>query len=127
ARGPEGREYPWGDKWDPSRLNTSEYWAGENDLTDYGRWGKWLKERSDSASTTMVGQFPAGATPAGLCDLAGNVWEWCASWYDRSETDRVVRGGAWSDARRIARCASRYRDVPDLFGYDLGFRLFSPG
>jgi len=127
ARGSEGREYPWGDKWDPSRLNTSEYWAGEDDLTDFDRWNKWYKERSDSASTTMVGQFLAGATPSGLHDLSGNVWEWCNSWYESGQINRVYRGGAWSGDRRSARSAYRLRLVPDSFYYILGFRLFSPG
>ncbi|HQF63128.1 MAG TPA: SUMF1/EgtB/PvdO family nonheme iron enzyme [Anaerolineaceae bacterium] len=127
ARGPEGWEYPWGNDWDPTRLNTSEYWAGEDDLTDYSRWEKWRKEKSESASTTIVGQFPAGATPAGLCDLAGNVWEWCNSWYDTDQIRRVGRGGAWNGYRRYARCASRDGLVPASFSCDLGFRLFSPG
>jgi len=108
-------------------LNTSEYWAGENDLSDYDRWKKWRDEHSDRASTTMVGQFPAGGTPAGLCDLSGNVWEWCASWYETDQINRVIRGGAWRDFRRYARCACRLRYVPDDFNDNLGFRLFSPG
>lgn len=127
ARGPEGREYPWGNAWEPSRLNASEYWAGEEDLSDYKSWKKWLDERSESASTSMVGQFPAGATPGGLQDLSGNAWEWCMDWYDQNKKERVVRGGAWLSTRRLARCAYRIRSVPDLFNIYIGFRLFSPG
>lgn len=56
ARGTDGRRWPWGNKMDPSRLNT------------YNQVG----------STTPVGAYPSGASPEGLLDMAGNVSEWVA-------------------------------------------------
>ncbi|MBM3464623.1 MAG: formylglycine-generating enzyme family protein, partial [Armatimonadetes bacterium] len=86
ARGTESRKYPWGNEWDASRCCNS---AG-----------------SKRTGPLPVGSYPAGASPFGCLDLAGNVWEWTADWYDRypgntSNNDmfgqkaRVLRGGSW--------------------------------
>jgi len=116
ARGPEGREYPWDNQNTHVDLNCYEYW-NRQDLSDV----------LEVASTTIICQFPAAATPAGLHDLSGNVWEWCNSWYESGQINRVIRGGAWDLYRRNARSAYRSRFVPATFNNDLGFRLFSPG
>jgi formylglycine-generating enzyme required for sulfatase activity len=124
ARGPDGRRWPWGEEWLEGRANTAEAGIGE---------------------TCAVGCFPAGASPYGVCDAAGNVWEWTSSRWGRSSiyrpdygypydpTDgredptgsdlRVVRGGSWSLSRRGARCAYRDRNIPDYWYIDLGFRV----
>jgi formylglycine-generating enzyme required for sulfatase activity len=82
---------------------------------------------SDIGSTSPVAMYPLGASqPFGLMDLAGNVWEWTNSWYDRDETVRVLRGGSWGSHRGSARCVGRLRGNPDLSGYYIGFRLVSP-
>lgn len=124
ARGARGLRWPWGNEWREGAANTEE--AG-------------IEE------TSAVGAFPAGASPCGALDLAGNVWEWTASrWgrgsllrpdygypYDphdgREEVDgpdlRVVRGGSWDDDQWFARCACRFRDVPVGFDDSVGFRV----
>jgi formylglycine-generating enzyme required for sulfatase activity len=105
ARGADGREYPWGDEFDQGRANTSEGGIG---------------------GTSPVGVFLDGASPCGALDIAGNVWEWTASEYDKDA--RVVRGGAWNLSQYNARAAVRGWDYPDN-RYDIvGFRVVvAPG
>jgi formylglycine-generating enzyme required for sulfatase activity len=126
ARGDEdGRIYPWGNQADPNCANYSD---------------------TSIRTTSAVGAFPDGASPYGLLDLSGNVYEWTRSLWgkNRSEPDfkypydpgdgrenvnasrevrRVRRGGAFSLTSRFLRCASRYRNLPNR-RYDLdGFRV----
>lgn len=124
CRDTDGREFPWGNEFDRNRLNSAEFWAGKNDLD----WKEWVEQKGyEFASTTVVGQFPEGRSDLGAADMCGNVWEWTASWYDENLTWRVVRGGSWLLYRGNARCADRFRLIPDLFGDDVGFRVVSPG
>jgi formylglycine-generating enzyme required for sulfatase activity len=117
ARGTDGRIYPWGNEWEAERCNTSE---------------------SGKGGTTPVGSYPQGASPYGLLDMAGNVWEWTRSKYKgypytsadgreglgaEAEVLRVMRGGSWFDQRSYARCAARRRGLPDSLWSSMGFRL----
>jgi formylglycine-generating enzyme required for sulfatase activity len=108
------REWPWGDEApDEQRLNFG------------GTVGH----------TSPVGSYPAGASPYGALDMAGNVWEWCGSRWahpyafsedtnPEGEEDRVVRGGSWFNTGAQARCAYRLRLMANLrFDHDIGFRL----
>ena len=87
AGGPNGLEYPWGNEWKIGICNSSEAGLGR---------------------TSPVGLFPASRSAAfGLEDIAGNVWEWCADWYDKVRDGRVVRGGSFYVVALRMRCSVR--------------------
>jgi formylglycine-generating enzyme required for sulfatase activity len=125
ARGPEGLIYPWGNAWEAGRCNTEEDGKG---------------------GTTPVGAYPDGASPYGVLDMAGNVWEWTISlwgenWekpafgypYDSADGRedvtaadkilRVVRGGSFFNDQFSARCAVRSRNLPYFRLSSNGFRI----
>ncbi|QPD06388.1 MAG: hypothetical protein Nkreftii_004162 [Candidatus Nitrospira kreftii] len=102
ARGEDGRLYPWGEEFDKDRCNSTGSRIGH---------------------TTAVNQYPNGVSPYGSYDMAGNVWEWCASWYDESQSQRVFRGGSWSNLPVALRASYRYRFPTDSRLDSLGFRL----
>jgi len=100
----DGREYPWGDGFHESRANTAESGIG---------------------NTTPVAMYPTGASPHGVMDMAGNVWEWTASRY-RKGMSRVIRGGSWYSNMDYARCDFRYGLDPVFSLNVIGFRLVAP-
>jgi formylglycine-generating enzyme required for sulfatase activity len=121
ARGEDGRIWPWGNNWDARKCQSS-----------YG--GSW----GSAGKTAPVGSHPEGVSPYGCHDMIGNVWEWCADWYDGSyyrnsprqnpkgpdsAGARVLRGGAWFyiNLYRL-RCAYRNSLSPDDGGDGGGFR-----
>ncbi len=100
----EVREYPWADnKGQPNP--------------------KLLNYDGNVGATTTVGSYPEGATPEGLYDMAGNVWEWTDSWYDESASYRVLRGGGWYNTAVLCRSASRLSVTPAYRLNFVGFRL----
>jgi hypothetical protein len=102
ARGEDGREYLWGDEFDQEKCNSAE---------------THLKH------TTPVTQYPNGVSPYGCYDMAGNVWEWCADWYDKKKGSRVFRGGSWNNRPVFLRVSNR-NWVNAAYRFDgLGFRL----
>ncbi len=119
ARGDDGREYPWGNDWDEARLN-----VGSGDGWEHG--------------VAAVGSYPNGVSPYGVHDMAGNVMEWTADWYqpypnaeyksdDYGKTMRVVRGGGWGGLGHYVishfyRTAYRFNLQPTYTFVDLGFR-----
>lgn len=121
ARGVQGLEYPWGNAWDPTKLN-----AGGPD------------KEGEGLGPSPVGSYPAGRSPYGVHDMAGNVMEWVDDWYQpyagatyRSpafgQQYKVVRGGGWGGVGHYAlshfyRSAYRFYLAPDSAFVDLGFR-----
>jgi len=106
AAGGGKRYYPWGsekDKPDETRAN-------------YGQ---------KVGHTTPVSAYPAGATPEGLMDMAGNVWEWIENLYREDKEWRALRGGSWFNYLVNLRCAARLSGRPDYRSSDLGFRVVS--
>jgi formylglycine-generating enzyme required for sulfatase activity len=124
ARGTDGRRYPWGNDWDANECASSDKFYGHMKTASL----------SDKMPDTMpIGSYPAGASPYGCRDMAGNVLEWCADWYDKSyyttgpsrnptgpakmplydsgnriwSGAAVLRGGSFDDSKEDCRCAYR--------------------
>jgi formylglycine-generating enzyme required for sulfatase activity len=119
ARGPQGFEYPWGNKWDPKMINT-------------------MSENPD-APYSAVGSYPSDKSGYGVYDMAANVTEWVADWYDAypgapasdnryyGKLQRVVRGGMTSSGHYdslsvVFRTAKRNHLKPYSVLIDVGFR-----
>jgi serine/threonine-protein kinase len=131
ARGSGGPIYPWGYDFDCSKGNFDD----ETQYDDYVVPGG---EGCDGyVRTAPVGSFPAGASPYGVLDMAGNVWEWVADWYDADYYGasparnppgpdageyRVLRGGSWYPRSGYARAANRGNGNPDYRVTYIGFR-----
>jgi formylglycine-generating enzyme required for sulfatase activity/energy-coupling factor transporter ATP-binding protein EcfA2 len=116
-------EYPWGETFDPTRLNCADAWAGR-DLSDRDDWRKWIASNEwQEAGTTAVTTFPQGSSHAGVWDGSGNVWEWMADPYEPRGDTIALRGGSWDYSQRVARVSSRGDLFPDYFSGDAGFRV----
>jgi len=104
----EVRKYPWGDSPEPT--------------------AKYANYAQNEGATTPVGRYPEGATPDGLYDMAGNVWEWMENWYDdNTKGSKSLRGGSWYGSPGSLVCSRRYGDgSPSSEDYDSGFRVVRP-
>jgi formylglycine-generating enzyme required for sulfatase activity/energy-coupling factor transporter ATP-binding protein EcfA2 len=105
------RTYPWGDGW---QLSTS---SAKGDET------RCNVSESGIGTPTPVGMYPGGASPYGLMDMAGNVWEWCLGWADEQRRYKIRRGGAFRFTHEHARCAAYDKAHPGLGWPHLGFRV----
>ena len=125
SKGKKGKRYPWGN--DITHDDANYRGIGKNKNRD-----KWDKE------TAPTGSFDTNGY--GLCDMAGNVWEWCADWYGEDYYSnsplrnpqgpstgkyRVLRGGSWTDSTSDLRVARRDLSDPVEVFDDTGFRCVS--
>ncbi len=101
ARGTDGRRFPWGESFDPTRLNSHD---------------------NGPFDTVSVDAHPNGASPYGMLDAAGQVYEWTRSTYTQDRY--VVKGGSWDDSGcGICRPAARHTRPRHLKHILVGFRL----
>jgi len=74
--------------------------------------------------TAEVGSYEQAAPhPWGLCDMGGNVWQWCDNKYEQHESHRALRGGCWYDRAAACRSASRSSGAPDIRFVGGGLRI----
>lgn len=105
ARGTDERAYPWGDRFNVRNLNS-----------------RAAKKRG----TTAVDRYTVGASPFGVMDMAGNVWEMTESWFDNSGDLKVLKGGCFALTKEYALISCRHFNDP-AFGNNLtGFRTILP-
>ncbi len=144
ARSHDGRNYPW--EWIGAVYNNrSEIRLNYCDSECTLQWADG--SFSDGfADTAPVGTFPAGASPYGVLDMAGNVWEWVNDWYASGAykdmmlenpvgpdagLEKVIKGGSWMDGLNagvplIFRSSNRAFRHPLQAYNDLGFRCILP-
>lgn len=113
--GTHANVYPWGDTWQLQNCNS------------------WTDTLYSGFQSAPVGSYPAGASPSGCQDMAGNVWEWCQDWcksypgstspFDYTGRTRIVRGGGWNSQDSLSRCAYRFASLPDVDRSYIGFRV----
>ena len=129
ARGAENLVFPWG-----SRLDAGHYANFADKRTTFA----WRDPIIDDgfAETSPVGSYPRGASPFGIEDLAGNVFEWCADYFEAykgkersnprgpaSGMKRMYRGGSWKSRPGNLRTSARNFNLPDYSSNDVGFRV----
>ena len=78
---------------------------------------------SDIGRTTPVDAYPDGASPHGVLDMAGNVWEWQANYLDKDHDFLALRGGSWHYGVGYARLSDRYGHHPNVDWRYFGFRV----
>ena len=149
ARGTDGRVYPWGNAWDFANGNSASYWAGKTvQFADSTEWDAfWIKGLGAEISkakglngeilTLPVGSFPAGASPYGVLDMAGNAAEWVQDWYNPNHyrsaphtnpqgpergAIKAMRGGSWLKPAISLRTSDRDWGTMDSRPSGTGFR-----
>ncbi len=130
ARGTDRRKYPWGNHEPYYRDKWYANYATHDSLGKRGKDGFQF--------TAPVDSYPQGASPYGILNMAGNVWEWCNDWYGSdyykestyinpmgptAGPNRVVRGGGWNFYAENIRCTNRFDFEPSYLNRPVGFRL----
>jgi eukaryotic-like serine/threonine-protein kinase len=137
ARSEDARIYPWGNDWDVLKLRRLNFADKNNpEMTSD------INVDDGYRDTAPVGSYPGGKSPYEIYDLAGNVWEWVADWYDplyyrdsplnnppgptsptQEMTMRVLRGGASVAANQnVFHTSNRNGLDPSKFSESIGFR-----
>jgi formylglycine-generating enzyme required for sulfatase activity len=133
ARGEDSSVYPWGNVFSDKLLNFCD--------TNCPHGSEYEGYDDGFELTAPVGSYPGGASWTGAYDMAGNVWEWVADWYDSDYYDdsplqdpsgpasgeaRVLRGGSWDDALEAARSSNRFSSDQTSTHLNSGFRCAFP-
>ena len=129
ARGEDGRIFPWG-SW-----SSVGHFANFADARTNFPWRDPAVD-DGFAETAPVGSFPRGASPFGIEELSGNVFEWCIDSYEpykgkelvnprtpERSRQKVYRGGSWKSRMSSLRATARAYNEPGYFGTDIGFRV----
>jgi formylglycine-generating enzyme required for sulfatase activity len=115
AGGAAEERYPWDRRGHPVTQTAGQVMTRAN------------VDKSGIGQTSPVAMYPQGVTvPFGLMDLAGNVWEWTDSWYDKTQKSRVLRGGSWRNLYNHARVSVRVYGNPDGADSYIGVRVVAP-
>jgi len=121
ARGTDGRQWPWGNDWDASKLN-------------HGKGGMPGYDESDGYKHSAPTGVSLGVSPYGVFNVAGNVLEWVADEFkaypgnDKFLNEnfgmlfKIIRGGSYAYGMADSRVATRFYDLPDYRDEDVGFR-----
>lgn len=104
ARGDGGVAYPWGNAFEPDKLDSAVSGPGD---------------------TVPVGTYVKGASPYGVLDAAGNVFEWTSTPFKKGQM--TVKGSSWEDFAGLGRGASRHGRPPGIRHSIIGFRCATDG
>lgn len=129
ARGLEARTFPWGETFDSGQYAN---------FADAKTTFSWRDPRIDDGwpQTSPVGTYSRGASPFGIEDMAGNVFEWTLDGLEsykgkevtnprgpKNSSQRVYRGGSWKSRITSLRTTARAFNSPDYSSNDVGFRI----
>jgi formylglycine-generating enzyme required for sulfatase activity len=130
CRGTDKRIFPWGNKWNDNycnnaRLNLS-YLVG------------FMPDFFNGRGTIPAGKIPEGASPSGVMDMSGNVWEWCSDWYSKDYYNysppenpggpekgekKILKGGSWYyENPAYLRVSIKLAEFPGTRNFMIGFR-----